>query len=77
MTVPVAPESYRPIGHRQRLPPATPDPARPRREHLITVVSLVDTIGLLLYACFQLRYPFGPATDLGPNAMDSALRLFG
>ncbi|GAA3515296.1 bestrophin-like domain [Actinocatenispora rupis] len=48
-----------------------------RIAHLIMVVSLVGTIGLLLYACFQLQYPFGPATDLGPTAMTSALRVFG
>ncbi|HEY3501876.1 MAG TPA: hypothetical protein VGN37_03680 [Actinocatenispora sp.] len=48
-----------------------------RTAHLIMVVSLVGTIGLLLYACFQLQYPFGPATDLGPTAMASALGIFG
>ncbi len=48
-----------------------------RPAHLIMVVSLVGTIGLLLYASYQLQYPFGPATDLGPDAMASALRVFG
>ncbi|MGA8117925.1 MAG: hypothetical protein WCA46_30185 [Actinocatenispora sp.] len=48
-----------------------------RTAHLVMVVSLVGTIGLLLYASYQLQYPFGPATDLGPDGMVSALRLFG
>jgi hypothetical protein len=48
-----------------------------RTAHLIMIMSLVATLGLLLYASYQLQYPFGPATDLGPDGMTSALRVFG
>ncbi|GAA4205461.1 bestrophin-like domain [Actinocatenispora rupis] len=46
-----------------------------RVAHLVMVVSLVGTVTLLLYACFQLQYPFGPATHLRPTDLTSALRL--
>lgn len=48
-----------------------------RLAHLVMVVALVGTLGLLLYASYQLQYPFGPATDLGPTGMRAALALFG
>jgi len=47
-----------------------------RIAHLVMIVSLVGTMGLLLYASYQLQYPFGPATGLGPDGMVSALRVF-
>jgi hypothetical protein len=47
-----------------------------RAAHLIMVFSLVGTVGLLLYASWQLQYPFGPATDLRPVGMVTALHLF-
>jgi FtsH-binding integral membrane protein len=48
-----------------------------RLAHLVMVVALVGTVGLLLYASFQLQFPFGPATALRPTGMEAALRLFG
>jgi FtsH-binding integral membrane protein len=48
-----------------------------RLAHLVMVVALVGTVGLLLYASYQLQYPFGPATALRPTGMETALRLFG
>lgn len=48
-----------------------------RLAHLIMVVALVGTVGLLLYASYQLQYPFGQATALRPSGMEAALRLFG
>lgn len=48
-----------------------------RLAHLVMVVALVGTVGLLLYASYQLQYPFGPATALRPSGMEAALRLFG
>ncbi|HEY3502316.1 MAG TPA: hypothetical protein VGN37_05920 [Actinocatenispora sp.] len=48
-----------------------------RAAHMVMVVSLVGTVALLLYASYQLQYPFGPATHLRPTDMTAALRLLG
>lgn len=45
------------------------------RAHLVMIVSLVGTLGLLLYACYQLQYPFGPATHLQPTQISAVVRL--